>query len=44
MQIDTSEHKLFEMAERQYGAEAAAQMKMEYCSMDIQQQKAYISK
>ena len=44
MRVDTSEHKLFEMAERQYGASAAAQMRMEYESMGEEAQRNYISK
>ena len=44
MKIDTSEKKLFEMAEKQYGAGVAAQMRMDYMSMDVGAQKAYISK
>lgn len=44
MKIDTSEHKLFEVAEKQYGAQYAQQMRMEYAQMDVQSQKAYVSK
>lgn len=39
MKIDTSEHKLFEVAEKQYGVEYANQMKSQYAQMDIQQQR-----
>lgn len=43
MKIDTSEKKLFEVAEKQFGATKAAEMKMEYSNMNATQQKAYIS-
>lgn len=39
MKIDTSEHKLFEVAEKQYGSEYAEQMKYQYAQMDEQGQK-----
>lgn len=42
MKIDTSEKKLFEIAEREYGQAYAQQMKMEYASMDVTAQKSYI--
>lgn len=44
MRVDTSEKKLFEMAERQYGAGVATQMRQAYCAMDVQSQQAYISR
>ena len=44
MKIDTSDKKLFEIAERQYGMEQANQMRMEYEQMDFSAQKAYVSK
>ena len=44
MKIDTSEKKLFEIAEREYGAEKAAQMRSEYEQMDFTSQRNYISK
>jgi hypothetical protein len=43
MKIDTSEKKLFEVAEKQYGAQYAQQMKYEYAQMGAMEQKAYIS-
>eukprot|EP00919_Chromeraceae_sp_WS-2016_P016058 GHVR01038254.1.p1 GENE.GHVR01038254.1~~GHVR01038254.1.p1 ORF type:complete len:134 (+),score=10.20 GHVR01038254.1:1089-1490(+) len=43
MKIDTSEKKLFEIAEKQYGAVYAQNMKKEYENLDVGQQKAYIS-
>lgn len=39
MKIDTSEHKLFEVAEKQYGSEYAEQMKYQYAQIDEQGQK-----
>jgi hypothetical protein len=42
MKVDTSEKKLFEVAEREYGAAYAANMRNEYASMDAQSQQAYI--
>ncbi len=42
MKVDTSEKKLFEVAEREYGQAYAAEMKMQYVSMDTTSQKAYI--
>ena len=44
MKIDTSEKKLFEIAERQYGMQKATQMRNEYAQMDFNMQKAYIQK
>ena len=44
MKIDTSEKKLFEIAEREYGAQYAQQMKMEYASMNAMEQRSYVSK
>lgn len=42
MKIDTSEKKLFEVAEKQYGVEYASKMKSEYAMMDRESQKCYI--
>lgn len=42
MKIDTSEHKLFEVAEKQYGAQYAQQMRSEWSQMDTVSQKAYV--
>ena len=44
MKIDTSDKKLFEIAEREYGLEQANQMRKEYMKMDISAQKSYVSK
>ena len=35
MKIDTSEKKLFEVAEQNFGKEYAAQMRMEYGSLGV---------
>ena len=42
MKVDTSEKKLFEIAEREYGKAYAENMKMEYAQMDMPSQQAYI--
>jgi hypothetical protein len=39
MKIDTSENKLFEVAEQEFGVEEAAKMKEEYLKMDAKSQK-----
>ena len=44
MKVDTSEKKLFEVAEQNFGAGYASQMKMEYASLDVGQQKEWVSK
>lgn len=44
MQIDTSDKKMFEFAEREYGAEKVTQMKMEYASLNAMEQKSYVSR
>ena len=41
MRIDTSEKKLFDLAEFEYGQEEAAQMRLEYASMTSSQQCNY---
>lgn len=43
MKIDTSEHKLFEIAEKQYGAQYASEMKSQYAQMDFEQQRQFVS-
>ena len=43
MKIDTSEKKLFEVAEQEFGYARAAEMRMEYGKMDQNAQKNYIS-
>jgi hypothetical protein len=43
MKIDTSEKKLFEVAEQEFGAEEAIKMKAEYSKMDVVSQKEYVS-
>ena len=42
MKIDTSEQKLFEVAEREYGMAYANNMRSEYGQMDEISQKNYI--
>ena len=42
MKVDTSEKKLFEVAEREYGQAYAAEIKMQYASMDATNQEVYI--
>lgn len=42
MKIDTSEKKLFEVAENMYGKAEAMKMRDEYEQMDSFQQQAYI--
>jgi hypothetical protein len=44
MKVDTSEKKLFEVAEQNFGVAYAQQMKMEYASLDTNEQKAWVSK
>jgi hypothetical protein len=44
MKVDTSEKKLFEVAEQNFGVAYAQQMKMEYASLDTNQQQAWVSK
>ena len=44
MKIDTSEHKLFEIARRDYGEEYAQEMEQEYNSLDVGSRKEYVSK
>lgn len=44
MKIDTSEKKLFEVAEQEFGAEEVIKMKEEYLKMDAVSQKEYVSK
>ena len=43
MKIDTSEKKLFEVAEQEFGAEQAVKMKQEYQKMDLLAQKDYVA-
>jgi hypothetical protein len=42
MKIDTSEKKLFEVAEREYGAVYAQQMRSEYANLEGAAQQSYI--
>lgn len=42
MKIDTSEKKLFEVAENMYGASEVKKMRAEYENMDVSEQRAYI--
>lgn len=42
MKIDTSEKKLFELAEKQYGKAYAEEMRVQYACMDVTSQKAYV--
>ena len=44
MKIDTSEKKLFEVAEKTYGVNRATEMKMEYAQLNPMEQQAYLSK
>ena len=44
MKIDTSDKKLFEIAEREYGLERATEMRNEYAAMDFQSQQAYVQR
>ena len=44
MKIDTSDKKLFEVAEREYGAQYAQNMKEEYASIDSNKKKQWVSK
>ena len=44
MQIDTSEKKMFEFAEREYGATKANQMRAEYSNMNVEEQRSYRNK
>jgi hypothetical protein len=43
MKIDTSAEKVFEVAEKEFGAAKAAQMRSEWAVMEVEQQNAYIS-
>ena len=43
MKIDTSEKKLFEVAEKEFGVEEASKMKAEYMGMDVVQQRSYVA-
>jgi Golgi nucleoside diphosphatase len=42
MKIDTSEKKLFEVAENMYGASEVRKMREEYECMNVSEQRAYI--
>lgn len=42
MKIDTSEQKLFQVAQKEYGANQAGRMREEYMQMDSFSQKNYI--
>jgi len=42
MKIDTSAHKLFEVAEKEYGLAYANNMKAEYDNMDLNLQQEYV--
>lgn len=44
MKIDTSAEKVFEVAEREFGAAKAAEMRQEWAVMDLQAQKVYTQK
>jgi hypothetical protein len=43
MKIDTSEKKLFEVAEREFGAIEATKMRAEYMNMGMQEQQSYVA-
>ena len=42
MKVDTSDKKLFEIAQREYGKAYAEDMRMQYSNMDVQAQRSYV--